>query len=270
MIAHATPQLDSWAQPIRIGCSGWMYKHWRGLFYPQGLAVKRWFAHYAEVFDTVEINNSFYRLPKPETFDAWRVQAPPGFHYAVKANRFITQAKKLKDCKEPLARMMASIAPLGEALGPILYQLPPRFAVNLERLESFLALLPAGYTHVFEFREPSWYCEPVYDALERHGASLCLHDMPGSATERRAVGPIAYVRFHGAGGKYVGRYADAVLASWADWLAEEARGGRPAWVYFNNDIHGHAIDDALTLRAMLRQALPGSTERLREPVSRAR
>lgn len=188
-----------------------MYKHWRGLFYPDGLPVKRWFAHYAAAFDTVEINNSFYRLPSPETFAGWREQAPPGFHYAVKANRFLTQAKKLKDYAEPLARMMRSVEALGPALGPVLYQLPPRFAINLERLEGFLAILPRDVANVFEFREPSWYSDAVFALLERYGASLCVHDMPGSAGPLIAVGPIAYVRFHGTDGKYVGRYGDAAL-----------------------------------------------------------
>lgn len=165
---------------MRIGCSGWIYKHWRGLFYPEKLAVKRWFAFYAEEFDTVEINNSFYRLPQPEIFESWRKQAPPGFCYAVKANRFLTQAKKLKDCAEPLVRMMASFNALKPALGPILYQLPPRFKLNLERLESFLQLLPEDVTNVFEFREPSWYADEVFALLERYGASFCAHDMPGS------------------------------------------------------------------------------------------
>src|SRR5690606_11301428 len=196
MSAQATAPIVAPA-PVRIGCSGWIYKHWRGLFYPETLPVKRWFDYYAGEFDTVEINNSFYRLPKAETFDAWRKQAPAGFCYAVKANRFITQAKKLKDCEEPLARMMAPFRHLGDALGPILYQLPPRFRVNLERLESFLKLLPRDVTNVFEFREPSWYTDDVLALLDRHGASFCAHDMPGSASPRVAVGPVAYVRFHG-------------------------------------------------------------------------
>jgi uncharacterized protein YecE (DUF72 family) len=127
---------------IRIGCSGWNYRHWRALFYPQGLPQKRWFAFYAGHFDTVEINNSFYRLPRTETFSKWRDQAPAGFCCAVKANRFLAQAKKLKDCAEPLQRMMVSFRALGERLGPILYQLPPRFRINLERLEDFLKLAP--------------------------------------------------------------------------------------------------------------------------------
>jgi uncharacterized protein YecE (DUF72 family) len=241
--------------PVRIGCSGWIYSHWRGLFYPEKLSVKRWFAYYAETFDTVEINNSFYRLPKAATFDAWREQAPQGFRYAVKANRFLTQAKKLKDCAEPLERMMPPFRHLGETLGPILYQLPPRFKLNLERLESFLELAPKDVVNVFEFREPSWYDDTVFALLERHGASFCAHDMPGSVSPRMAVGPVAYLRFHGGLSKYYGRYPEERLLEWADWIAQQARSGRAVWTYFNNDPEAHAIDDARTLRAMVRQAL---------------
>jgi uncharacterized protein YecE (DUF72 family) len=239
---------------VRVGCSGWIYPHWRGRFYPEELAVKRWFAFYAEHFDTVEINNSFYRLPKPETFDAWAAQAPPGFRYAVKANRFLTQAKKLKDCEEPMARMMPAFRHLGETLGPVLYQLPPRFKVNLERLERFLELVPKDVINVFEFRDNSWHDDAVFTLLERYGASFCAHDMPGSDSPDLAVGPVAYVRFHGGEGKYWGRYSDEALLRWTDWMIAEARKGREVWAYFNNDIDGHAIHDALTLKAMLRQA----------------
>jgi uncharacterized protein YecE (DUF72 family) len=247
-LVSATPQ-------VRIGCSGWQYKHWRDIFYPKGLAQSRWFAFYAEHFDTVEINSSFYRLPKPETFDKWRKQAPDGFCYAVKANRFITQAKKLLDCEEPLERMMSAMRHLGDRLGPILYQLPPSFGINLERLESFLSILPKDVTNVFEFRNKSWYVPETYALLERYGASLCLHDMPGSATERVAVGPVSYVRFHGGEGKYWGRYSDEGLLSWADWIVEVARRCGSSWCYFNNDMFGHALDDAQTLRSMVRQML---------------
>ncbi|MGN6498533.1 MAG: DUF72 domain-containing protein [Tsuneonella sp.] len=242
--------------PVRIGCSGWVYNHWRALFYPEKLPARHWFAFYAETFDTVEINNSFYRLPPPETFAAWRDQAPPGFRYAVKANRFITQAKKLRDAEEPLVRMMDAVAPLGPALGPMLYQLPPRFKVNLERLESFLQILPGDVVNVFEFREPSWYCDAVFALLGRYGASFCAHDMPGLVSPRLAVGPVAYVRFDGGLGKYWGRYPDERLLAWADWMADQARAGRSVWAYYNNDPEAHAIADAQTLRAMMRQALP--------------
>ena len=240
---------------IRIGCSGWNYRHWRELFYPKGLAVKNWFRFYADQFDTVEINNSFYQLPKAETFDKWREQAPAGFVYAVKANRFLTQAKKLKDCAEPVARMMAPVRHLGETLGPILYQLPPNLRINLPRLEEFLGLLPRELIHVFEFRERSWYVPETLELLQRYGASFCCHDMAGSASERWAAGPIAYVRFHGAGGKYWGRYSDEALLGWADWMRDQAVNGRTVWAYFNNDTEAHAIQDALTLKAMVRQTM---------------
>lgn len=237
--------------PIRVGCSGWVYKHWRGLFYPEELPQKRWFEHYAAHFDTVEINNSFYRLPPTSTFDGWREQAPNGFCYAVKANRFITQAKKLLDCAEPLERMMAAVRVLGDRLGPLLYQLPPTLRFNPERLESFLKILPRDVANVFEFREPSWYRQETYDLLDRYGASFCVHDMAASTSPRIATGPVAYVRFHGAVGKYWGRYPDAALGGWADWALEQSRLGRPVWCYFNNDIHGHAIDDARTLKSLV-------------------
>ena len=239
---------------IRIGCSGWNYKHWRERFYPKGLPVSRWFAFYAEHFDTVEINNSFYMLPKAETFDKWRDQASPDFRYAVKANRYLTQAKKLLDCEEPIGRMMPLFRRLGPSLGPVLYQLPPRLKLNLERLESFLRLVPKDVINVFEFREKSWYVPETLELLERYGASFCAHDMPGSASERWAVGPIAYIRFHGGEGKYWGRYSDEGLLSWTDWAVAQARSGREVWAYFNNDIDAHAIHDAQTLRSMIGQA----------------
>lgn len=245
--------VNSGLAEIRIGCSGWVYPHWRGRFYPEKLAVKNWFGFYAEHFDTVEINNSFYRLPKAGTFDGWREQAPEGFRYAVKANRFLTQAKKLKDCAEPLERMMTPFRHLGDRLGPILYQLPPRFRLNLERLENFLELIPGDVVNVFEFRDKSWYTDAVVALLERHGASFCAHDMPTLESPRVATGPIAYVRFHGGVGKYRGRYSDERLLGWADWMREQASGGRLVWAYFNNDIEGHAIHDALTLKAMIAQ-----------------
>src|SRR3982751_1060836 len=129
---------------VRIGCSGWVYRHWKGIFYPADLPQKRWFDYYSSEFDTVEINNSFYRLPPAGTFDKWRKQAPPGFCYAVKANRYLTQAKKLNACEEPLERMMTAVRSLGDRLGPMLYQLPPKMKVNLERLRKFFQIPPHG------------------------------------------------------------------------------------------------------------------------------
>jgi uncharacterized protein YecE (DUF72 family) len=163
--------------------------------------------------------------------------------------------KKLKDCAEPVQEFIGRARNLGGSIGPILYQLPPRWTFNRERLGEFIALLPADLVHVFEFREKSWLTEEVLALLDSRSISFCAHDMPGIVTPLWAAGPIAYVRFHGGEGKYWGRYPDDRLLAWTDWIVEQASGGRDVWCYFNNDIHGHAIDDALTLRAMVGQAL---------------
>jgi uncharacterized protein YecE (DUF72 family) len=196
---------------VRIGCSGWQYRHWRGDLYPSELPQARWFDFYSSRFDTVELNNSFYRLPDARTFARWRENAPAGFSYAVKASRFLTHMKKLKDPADPLERFFANARELNRRIGPVLYQLPPRWPINLDRFESFLlaldevtrALRQSGFRgrlrHAVEFRDPSWYDERVYGLLKRHRVALCLHDMQGSATERLVVGPFLYVRFHGRG-----------------------------------------------------------------------
>ena len=238
---------------IHVGCSGWVYKHWRGLFYPEGLPQKRWFERYAEEFDTVEINASFYRVPVPTTFDGWREKAPSGFHYAVKLNRFISHMKKLIGCDEEIERFIGLARQLGPALGPILVQLPPSLHKDMDRLEAFLKVLPADLEHVVEFRHKSWYDEEVLALLDRFGAGFVAHDMKGLKSPRWASGRTAYVRFHGAGGKYWGRYSDEALLEWTDWCLEQSRSGRSVWCYFNNDIHGHAIEDARTMKSMVRQ-----------------
>ncbi|QDC37471.1 DUF72 domain-containing protein [Sphingobium fuliginis] len=235
---------------IRIGCSGWNYRDWRGRFYPEKLAAKNWFSYYAQQFDTVEINNSFYRLPRPETVDKWREQAPGGFCYAAKANRYLTQMKKLKDCEEPLARMMESFAHFGPTLGPVLYQLPPHFSLDLPRLEAFLRIAPRDPVPVFEFRHSSWYVDELFALLERYGAAFCVHDMPGSASPRLGVGSTAYVRFHGTTGKYRGGYSHERLADWAEWMKAQSSDGRTVWAYFNNDYDAQAIADARILKAL--------------------
>jgi uncharacterized protein YecE (DUF72 family) len=218
----------------RVGCSGWQYKHWRGDFYPAGLPVSRWFEHYARTFDTVEINNSFYRLPERETFSVWRQRAPARFLFAVKASRYLTHMKNLKDPEQPLDRLFTRVRALGPRLGPVLYQLPPGWKLDLARLEHFLHALPGRERHVLEFREPTWYADPVLRMLEDRGVALCLHDMPGSATGRCTVGPFVYVRFHGASGKYGGSYSDDRLDGWAGWLHEQRRRGLDVFAYFNN------------------------------------
>jgi uncharacterized protein YecE (DUF72 family) len=239
---------------VRVGCSGWQYKHWRGNFYPTELPQRQWFDHYASIFDTVEINNSFYRLPEAATFAAWAARAPRSFVFAVKASRFLTHMKKLKDPEEPVDRFFSRARSLRSHLGPVLYQLPPGWKLDLPRLEHFLHVLPRDVRHVIEFREPSWYTAEVYALLERHRVSLCLHDMPGSATGRRRVGPCVYVRFHGATGRYDGSYPDERLADWAEWLQGAASTSVPVYAYFNNDVGGHAPRNARVLRRYLESA----------------
>jgi uncharacterized protein YecE (DUF72 family) len=248
---------------VRIGCSGWQYKQWRGGFYPAGLPTSRWFDHYARHFDTVEVNNTFYRLPEAATFAAWARRAPRGFVFSVKASRFLTHMKKLKDPEEPLARFFTRASRLRRTLGPVLYQLPPRWPVNEDRLRGFLqaavhasrsSRVSSSARHVVEFRDPSWYRSAVFELLTAHRAALCLHDMPGSTPERLEVGPFVYVRFHGTT-RYGGRYDDKTLHEWAEWLAERAARGTPVYAYFNNDVGGHAPRDAVRLRNAIARRL---------------
>ncbi len=236
---------------LRIGCSGWQYRHWRGNFYPEDLPQSRWFSFYATRFDTVEINNSFYRLPEKETFARWRAAAPNRFLFAVKASRYLTHMKKLKDPVEPVRRMFERVRGLGSCLGPVLYQLPPHWRCDQARLDAFLDVIPRDVVQAVEFRDPSWYADRIFDTLQLHGVALCLHDMKGSAAPRLAVGPCVYVRFHGAGARYGGRYPDSALERWADWLASQRAAGYPIYAYFNNDVGGHAPRDAARLSALL-------------------
>ena len=245
---------------LRVGCSGWNYKTWRGPFYPRELPTSRWLDYYAAQFDTVEVNNTFYRLPPRSTFAAWREQVPRGFLVAVKASRYLTHMKRLRDPEEPLARLFSRASALGTALGPVLYQLPASFAIDLARLDGFLSALPRTWEgrrlrHVIEFRDPSWYVSETYSLLRRHRIALCLHDKEGSAISSPFVGPFVYVRFHGTTGRYHGRYGAAQLARYAHALAEQARDGRRVYAYFNNDPEAAAVADAHELRMVLRSLL---------------
>ena len=236
-----------------MGCSGWQYKHWRGNLYPIDLPASRWLEHYAAHFDTVELNNSFYRLPSAENFSAWRQRVPAGFVYAVKASRYLTHLKKLKEPAEPLQLFFSRARALRERLGPVLYQLPPRWRLDLDRLATFLRALPKSRQHAIEFRDASWYVDDTYNLLQRHRVALCIHDMAGAATGQILVGPFVYLRLHGPQ-RYAGRYSDAALARWAEWIAEATRNRTPAYIYFNNDIGGHAPRDAIRLRELCARA----------------
>ena len=248
---------------LRIGCSGWNYKSWKGRFYPADLPASRWLDYYLRVFDTVEVNNTFYRLPEAATFAAWREQTPASFLFAVKDSRFLTHMKRLREPEEPLERLVSRAAELRTRLGPVLYQLPGNFHVDLPRLENFLRALPSRpaprsrrrLLHAMEFRHPSWYVNETYTLLVRYNVALCLHDKAGSEIAAPWVGPFVYVRFHGTSGRYHGSYPDSTLRGWAERLAAQARAGRDVFAYFNNDPDATATRNARTLKAMVDQLL---------------
>ena len=238
---------------VRIGCSGWSYDDWRERFYPPGTPASRRLAHYATVFDSVEVNATFYRLPKRETVRTWTEQVPPGFLFAVKGSRYLTHMKRLREVGPGLARYWERIEPLLEAgmLGPVLWQLPASFKRDDETLARALAALPAA-EHCFEFRHPSWFAADVYALLTEHGASLALGDdkrrpLPAASP----AGPIAYLRLHYGSRGRGGNYSAAELDTWRRRIAVW-RSRRPVFAYLNNDWRGYAPRNALTLREGLR------------------
>ena len=236
---------------VRVGTAGWSYKHWRGVFYPEGLPQRGWLAYYVQRFDTVEVNSTFYHLPRDSTMESWRVNAPEGFVYALKGSRLITHQRLLADAEEPLEEFLRRARLLGDKLGPVLFQLPPRFGLDMPTLERFLDLLPPGLLCAFEFRNETWYRPETFALLEERGACFCAHDMPRLWTPRRATGPAAYVRFHGPQQRYTGAYPHETLAEWAEWMAGRLQAGQDVYAYFNNDIGGHAVSDATALRELL-------------------
>ena len=237
---------------IWIGTSGWHYKHWMDVFYPPGTSGSEMFQFYARHFNTVEINNSFYRLPSAQTFDNWRESAPRGFCFAVKGSRFITHMKKLKDPESSSAKFFLAADRLREKLGPVLFQLPPRWKLNLERLAEFIEALPGGHKYVFEFRDESWHVAPVFELLRKHNAGYCIHDFATMKVFPEITADFAYVRFHGpTEAKYWGSYSDADLQGWAERI-ESWRGKLSVvYAYFNNDPGGEAVKNALTLKQMI-------------------
>lgn len=230
---------------VRVGTSGYQYDHWRGVFYPTNLPKSHWFAFYAQRFDTVEINNTFYHLPTPHAFDGWYAAAPAGLIYALKFSGYATHRKKLKDPQQPIRLFMNRARRLKSRLGPILVQLPPRWRVNVERLEGFLRAVPPRTRWAIEFRDSSWLCEPIYGVLSKYKVALCWHDLlpdhPYRLTAR-----FTYLRFHGH--RYAGSYTAAQLKAHACRIREYLAQGVDVYAYFNNDAEGYAIRNALDLR----------------------
>lgn len=236
---------------VRIGTSGWHYAHWRGPFYPKELPSRDMLAWYRDRFDTVEINNSFYRLPSADTFAAWRDATPQEFRFAVKGSRYITHRKKLKDPHAALERFLPAAEVLGRKLGPILFQLPPRWNCNVDRLGAFLDALPKRHRYTFEFRDPSWHQPAVYRLLTRHNAAFCIFELAGVASPLAVTADFAYVRLHGPGRKYEGDYSAEALEAWAFRIRGWRKALAAVYVYFDNDQGGYAAKNAAELKTLL-------------------
>jgi len=232
------------------GTSGYSYQHWRSVFYPADLPQGRWLEYYAQHFDTVELNNPFYRLPERSAFENWRRRTPDGFIFAVKASRYLTHVKRLADPEEPLERILSHSEGLGEKRGPILYQFPPGWEKDLERLEAFLKLLPQNLRHVFEFRNDTWQCDEVWRLLERYSAAYCIMSSPGLPVHLKITADFSYIRMHSGGEETAGNYTDEHLETWAG-LIDELLDKGDVYVYFNNDYRGYAVGNAMTLRRMV-------------------
>jgi uncharacterized protein YecE (DUF72 family) len=236
---------------IHIGTSGWTYPHWRGPFYPEDLPDDQRLRFYAEHLTSVEINNSFYHLPEKSTLVRWRDSTPADFVFTAKASRYITHMKKLKDPQASVHRFMERIADLGDKLGPILFQLPPRWRLNIERLARFLEALDSDQRYAFEFRDPSWFDDRVYALLEHHRCAFCIYELAGMPSPKELTADFVYVRLHGPGEAYQGSYDTRTLAGWAGAFSSWRSVGREVYCYFDNDEAGYAAGNALQLARML-------------------
>lgn len=235
---------------IRIGTSGYQYDHWRGVLYPAQAAKKDWFSLYADRFDTVEINNTFYHLPQESVFDTWRTRAPAGFRYTVKFSRFGSHIKRLKEPRDTIALFLERAERLRSFLGPILIQLPPRFPADPGRLEAFLKAAPRRCRWAFEFRHRSWLNAEVFALLRAHGAALCIHDMLKDHPVERTADWV-YLRFHGPGGNVGRGYSPQSLTATARRIRRFSESGVDVHAFFNNDLHGHAVRNATSLKIYL-------------------
>ena len=235
---------------IYVGTSGWQYRDWKGRFYPDGVPQREWLSYFSTRFSTVEVNNSFYMLPKPETFERWGRESGPGFVVAVKASRYITHIRRLRETKDSVELFWDRARRIGDKLGPVLFQLPPRFRADLDLLRAFLRALPKGMRAAFEFRDKSWESEDVYRLLDNAGAAWVIPDRPGWRVPDVVTGHWAYLRFHEGGHAPRGAgYARDKLRRWAERIA--AFDARDAFVYFNNDPGAAAVRDAVVLMELL-------------------
>lgn len=238
---------------VRIGTSGWAYKDWNGPFYPDEVKAKDRLSYISSRFPTLEINASFYRMPTDKAVAGWREQTPDDFLFAWKASRYITHNKKLNDPADSLAYMFERIEGLGDKIGPVLFQLPPNLHRNDERLTTFLKALPRKGRFAFEFRHPSWYDPTILDLLRDHGAAFCISDHHDAPAPFEVTADFVYLRGHGPGGRYRGRYGEAALKDWAAHIGRWCK-DHDVFVYFDNDIKSAAPADAQQLIDLLNRS----------------
>ena len=237
---------------VFIGTSGWNYKHWLGSLYPEDLPDKEMLSFYAEHFETVEINNTFYHLPSFKTLRTWRETVPRTFTFAVKGSRFITHMKKLKAPKTSTKKFFTRAERLEDKLGPILFQLPPHWGCDPDRLADFLDALPSRHRYVFEFRDRSWHTKKVYDLLKKHNAAFCIYDLAGKESPLEITAAFTYIRLHGpTQAAYAGSYPQQTLKKWARRTKEWGKDLKAVYFYFNNDPTGHAVRNAMKLKALI-------------------
>jgi uncharacterized protein YecE (DUF72 family) len=239
------------AGKVLIGTSGWTYAHWKKVFYPEGMRQREWLLHYCSSFDTVEINATFYRLPKAQVFDSWRERTPDGFRFAVKCDRRITHWQKLEGVEALWQEFWSRASRLEDRLGAVLFQFHPKWEIDIKRLGNFLPLLPRGVRTAFEFRHRSWFCEEIYELLRMHDAAMCRASSPGFPDADVVTARHCYLRMHGGSSLYASKYTGEELAEWAAVVRRYLRRGLDCYVYFNNDAHGYAVENALTLRKLL-------------------
>jgi uncharacterized protein YecE (DUF72 family) len=238
---------------LAIGCSGFNYPHWRGTFYPGGMPQRLWLDHYASVFASLELNVTFYRLPRPSTFEKWKLGTPPGFLFALKGSRFITHIKRLRDPWEPLERFFAAALELKEKIGAVLWQLPPGFRADTQRLRLFLELLEKyPVKNTLEFREESWLGDEAVSLCREHNIAICMADWPRFLDEPPLTADFVYIRRHGRGGDYATEYSHEQLARDAERIRGYLGGGRDVFIYFNNDAQGYAPKNACDLKRLLK------------------
>jgi uncharacterized protein YecE (DUF72 family) len=240
------------ARPVRVGCSGWNYDDWRGRVYPPGCPARRWLSHYATLFDTVEVNSTFYRLPRPAAVARWREETPPEFLFTVKASRYLTHVRRLQDMDRGVERLYSALAPLAESpkLGPVLWQLPANFRRDDDRLGAALEALPAG-RHCFEFRDPSWFVPEVFGLLHAAGVALVIGDDPRRPLpEAPLTTDWTLIRFHHGHRGRRGNYSERELREWAARIGD-LRAEVEVFAYFNNDWEGFAVANGLRLKRLL-------------------